>query len=109
MIPAPEISVYCTITEWNVGSLRPFLNDMANLKLKRVGFIHNNFVTQTQADAHNQIYQGTFRATASNVFQSDLEKIDLPMLADELGEISRSAYPFAVAIQPSLVTLPELQ
>jgi MoaA/NifB/PqqE/SkfB family radical SAM enzyme len=106
---APDISVYCTITELNVGSLRPFLEAMSRLPLKRVGLLHNNFVTKGQADAHNALYGGALHATASNVFQTDPGRIDLVTLAAELREIERTAYPFATLIQPHLTSLPDLE
>jgi hypothetical protein len=69
---APEISVFCTITELNAGALRQFLCDMGRLPLKRVGLLHNNFVTEEQADHHNLIFDGNFHATPSNSLLKNL-------------------------------------
>jgi MoaA/NifB/PqqE/SkfB family radical SAM enzyme len=106
---APDISVYCTITELNVGSLRLFLREMGRLPLKRVGLLHNNFVTEGLAEAHNALYGGPLHATASNVFLTDPARIDLELLAEELQEIERTAYPFGVRIQPGLTSLEALE
>jgi len=106
---APDISVYCTITELNVGSLRPFLREMSRLPLKRVGLLHNNFVTADQAEAHNALYSGSLHATASNVFLTDPARIDLKLLAEELQEIERTDYPFSVLIQPRTTSLAALE
>jgi MoaA/NifB/PqqE/SkfB family radical SAM enzyme len=106
---APEIAVYCTITEANVGSLRPFLQQMSSLPLKRVGLLHNNFITAEQAEQHNAAYDGALHATASNVFLTDPSKIDLQLLAEELQEIEKSAYPFPVLIQPHLTGAASLE
>jgi MoaA/NifB/PqqE/SkfB family radical SAM enzyme len=106
---APEIGVYCAITELNVGSLRPFLQAMSRLPIKRVGLLHNNFVTAAQAEAHNALYDGLLHATASNVFLTDPGKIDLDLLAAELREIEQTAYPFPVVIQPHLTSLADLE
>jgi MoaA/NifB/PqqE/SkfB family radical SAM enzyme len=106
---APEIAVYCAITELNVGALRPFLREMSRLPLKRVGLLHNNFVTADQAEAHNARYGARLHATASNVFLTDPGRIDLERLAAELQEIERTAYPFPVLIQPRLTSPPELE
>ena len=84
----PEISVFCTITEWNVGSLAAFMRAMNALPLKEVGLMHNNFVTREQADDHNARYGADWHATASNVFESDPGHIDLDLLSGELREIS---------------------
>lgn len=101
---APEISVFCTISEYNVGYLGQFLCEIRDLPLKRVGFIHNNFVTPAQADQHNIAFGGTFDATASNTFQSDPARIDVERLAGELSEIKASVYPFNVAVQPDIIS-----
>lgn len=106
---APEIAVYCTITEGNIGALRPFLQEMSRLPLARVGLLHNNFITPEQADHHNEVHDRALHATASNVFQTDPRRIDLERLADELGEIEQTAYPFPVVIQPHRTRLTELQ
>jgi MoaA/NifB/PqqE/SkfB family radical SAM enzyme len=106
---APEISVYCTITELNVGWLRPFLAEMSRLPLKRVGLLHNNFVTEDQAEGHNALYGGPLHATASNVFLTDPARIDLEALSEELQAIERTAYPFTTLIQPRLTSLEALE
>ncbi|MDB5393582.1 MAG: radical protein [Rhodospirillales bacterium] len=104
----PRISVYCTITEWNVGTLKQFLGDMSRLPLKRVGLLHNNFVTGAQAETHNKIYDEILPATPSNVFESNPEKIALELLSSELMEIAASEYPFPVTIHPSLTKFDDL-
>ena len=106
---APEIAVYCTITESNVGFLRPFLQAMSRLPLARVGLLHNNFITPEQAERHNVAYDGLLHATPSNVFLSDPRRIELKLLAEELQEIERTSYPFPVLIQPHRTSLPALQ
>jgi Fe-coproporphyrin III synthase len=105
---APDISVFCTITELNAGSLRQFLSDMAHLPLKRIGLLHNNFVTRSQADRHNMTFTGGFHATPSNVFASDPAKIDLQSLSAELHEIAAMQFPFPVTIHPHLIEFSEL-
>ena len=106
---APDIAVYCTITELNVGWLRPFLKQMSRLPLKRVGLLHNNFVTAGQAERHNADYGGPLHATASNVFLTDPAKIDLELLAEELQQIERTDYPFPVLIQPHRTSVEALE
>jgi MoaA/NifB/PqqE/SkfB family radical SAM enzyme len=105
---APGIGVFCTITEWNVGYLRQFLRDMSELPLKRVGLMHNNFVTGQQAHDHNALFGGALHATSSNVFESDPTKIDLQLLSVELTEIVKSKYPFPVTLQPNRTEVSDL-
>ncbi len=95
---APDISVYCAITHLNVGSLRPFLREMSRLPLKRVGFMHNNFVTADQAQGHNALYDGQLHSTASNVFLTGPGEIDLELLSAELQEIEQTVYPFPISL-----------
>ena len=104
----PDISVFCTITEWNVGALEGFLREMSRLKLKRVGLLHNNFITADQAAQHNGSYGETLRVTPSNVFLSDPTAIDLVALSAELGRIAGSTYPFPVSIHPHLTGIEDL-
>jgi MoaA/NifB/PqqE/SkfB family radical SAM enzyme len=106
---APDISVYCAITHLNVGSLRPFLREMSRLPLKRVGFMHNNFVTADQAQGHNALYDGQLHSTASNVFLTGPGEIDLELLSAELQEIEQTVYPFPILIQPPLTSLAALE
>ncbi len=105
----PEISVYCTITQWNSGSLREFLAQMRHLPLKRIGLIHNNFVTAEQAEQHNLLHGAVLPATPSNVFEADPAAIDLDVLSQELTEIAASRYPFPVKIQPGITTRAALE
>jgi Fe-coproporphyrin III synthase len=105
---APPISIFCTITEWNVGALVDFLDGLRELPVRRVGLIHNNFITQDQADIHNERHGEFLHATASNVFQSDPSKIDISALSDELTRIKAATYPFLVSIQPKLGSVADL-
>ena len=107
--PRVQIGVFCTITEWNVGHLKEFMSAMAVLPIQSVGLIHNNFVTHAQADEHNLVFDGLFHATPSSVFEANPQSIDLELLAKELGEISRTSYPFRVIIQPRCTELNDLQ
>jgi MoaA/NifB/PqqE/SkfB family radical SAM enzyme len=99
---APEISVFCTISQYNVGHLNAFLAEMLDLPLKQVGLMHNNFVTPAQADEHNALHGAIYPATASNTFESDPAAIDIARLAGELADIAASDWPFGLTIQPHL-------
>ncbi|HEX4320916.1 MAG TPA: radical SAM protein [Acidobacteriaceae bacterium] len=109
MADPPAVSVFCTITEKNIGALGEFLDGLRGLRLKRVGFIHNNFITAAQAEHHNLIFDGLFRTTASNVFLVDPTKIDIERLSVELTEIMATDYPFPVSVQPSLTAEEDLE
>ena len=105
---APEIGVYCAISEFNVGTLRQFLREIEHLPVKKVGLLHTNFVTEDQAADHNQTFGAAFHATASNVFEVDPARVDLQVLAEELTEIKATPYRFSVRVSPNLVTYDDL-
>lgn len=96
----PGISVFCTITEWNIGRLREFMDLFKGMPLKQIGFMHTNFTPETVADQHNAIYGGKYPATASNMEQIDLGAMDLDLLWEEVEEIQNKDYGFPVGFSP---------
>lgn len=104
----PRISVYCAISEFNVGALRQFLQVLREFPLEEVGFLHTNFVTAKQAERHNHAFGDLLHATSSNVFEVDPARVDLALLSEELSEISTTRYPFKVRISPSFTSLQDL-
>ena len=98
----PKVSVYCTITEWNIGHLMELMDCFKDVPLREVGFMHTNFTPQSVADRHNVIYGGQYPATASNMEQIDLTKMDLDKLGEEMSEIREREWPFHVVFSPNL-------
>lgn len=97
----PAVSVYCTITEWNIGRLREFLGFFQAMPLRAVGFMHTNFVTDEVAARHNAIYAGRYPATASNMALMDLSRMDLGLLWEEVSAIQGMTLPFPVTFSPT--------
>lgn len=104
----PDIGVYCAINEYNVGTLRQFLRDIAHLPLKEVGFLHTNFVSEEQARRHNAAWGSELHATPSNVFEVSPARVDLRLLSEEIDEIRASTMSFGVRFSPDLATYEEL-
>lgn len=98
----PAISVYCTITEWNIGRLKEFTDYFSGYPLKEIGFMHTNYTPQSVADSHNSIFSAMYPATASNMEQINLDKIDLGLLNREIGQIKKTSYPFKVSFSPDI-------
>ncbi len=96
----PAISVFCTITEWNIGRLQEFLAIFKGMPLRTIGFMHTNFVPVELADRHNAIYAGKYPATASNMAQIDLGKMDLAGLWREISAIRKEDFGFPVTFSP---------
>jgi MoaA/NifB/PqqE/SkfB family radical SAM enzyme len=98
----PEVSVYCTITQWNVGYLMEFAECFRHLRVREIGFMHTNYTTASVAARHNALYADRYPATASNMENLDPEAMDLVQLARELSEIRQREWPFRVIFSPDL-------
>ncbi|MFL5752236.1 MAG: radical SAM/SPASM domain-containing protein [Bacteroidia bacterium] len=98
----PAISIYCTITQWNIGHLKEFTDLFSGFPLKEIGFMHTNYTPQSLADQHNTIFRGSYPATASNMEQIDLEQIDLELLNREISRIRETNYPYKISFSPEL-------
>ncbi len=104
----PSISVFCTITEWNIGRLLEFMDYFKDYPLGEIGFMHTNFTPDSVADRHNAIYGGKYPATSSNMEQIDLERMDLDLLWEEMQAILSREWPFKVSFSPGISSREEL-
>ena len=102
------VSIFCVITEWNIGYLKEFIDGLKHIPLKQVGFMHANFITEEVAQLHNQRFGSQFHATHSNVEEVNLAAYDLPQLMDEILQIKNENYMFPVSFSPNLNQLEEL-
>ena len=100
--PKQEISIFCVITEWNIGHLKDFADFFKEYTLKTMGFMHTNFTPQSVADTHNLIWGNTYSATASNVEQINIDNYDLELLWREIQEIKNGNYPFQISFSPEI-------
>ena len=101
---APDISVFCVITEWNYAELKAFADFFKRYPLKHLGFMHPNYTPQHIADAHNQKFGRLYPATDSNLGEINLENIDLGKLLEEISSINSANYPFKVSFSPEINT-----
>jgi len=106
---APEVSVYCVITEWNHKELKSFADFFADLPIKHLGFLHQNFITPQMADNHNAVYGHLYHATHSNIEQTDFSKINMDYLHSEILKINNSQYPFTLGFSPEIDDLEKLK
>ena len=97
------ISVFCVITEWNIGYLKEFIQDLHRVPLKHVGFLHANFIPTELAAIHNEKFGSIYPATISNVDDVDFSKYDLDILEGELSDILNGDHPFQVSVSPHIV------
>lgn len=104
-----QMSVYCVITEWNVGHLIRFLEHLNPLRLHRVGLMHSNFTPQYLADRHNEAFGTLYPSTASNITDTKNESIDAVRLWQEVKEVKRRKWNFPVRFFPELESLERLQ
>jgi len=105
----PEVSVFCVITEWNIGHLENFLKFFNKYPLKEIGFMHTNFTPDTLALEHNKIYGEKYMATLSNTNEISPDKMDLNLLWKEIQNIRSITWNFPVTFSPELTDKEELQ
>jgi MoaA/NifB/PqqE/SkfB family radical SAM enzyme len=91
--PRPNISIFCVITEWNIGHLKEFADYFKKFPLKQLGFMHTNFTPDFIVINHNKIYGDKYPATISNTEQIEISKMNLKILLDEITEIKKKIIP----------------
>lgn len=105
---APTISVFCVITQWNIGRLKEFVDYFKNYPLASIGFMHTNYTPDELALNHNNKFGELYHATASNMKDIDLESYNLDTLYKELLEIKNGSYPFKVSFSPEIYSVEKL-
>ncbi len=98
----PKISIYCVITQWNIGRLKEFLDYFKEYPLENIGFMHTNYTPDHVADDHNMSFGTEYHATASNMKDIDLNAYDLKILHSEIKEINKVNYNFKVSFSPDI-------
>ncbi|MBP7687640.1 MAG: SPASM domain-containing protein [Thermoflexales bacterium] len=104
----PEVSVFCTITEWNVGRLAEFAEFFAAYPLRTLGFMHTNFTTTEMAARHNAEWGQLYPATASNIAATHPGQMDLAKLRQDIETIRQMRLPFRVVFSPEISTPEQL-
>ena len=104
-----SISVFCVITEWNIGYLKEFLDFFKSYPLKKVGFMHTNFTPNEVANYHNSIWSSLYPATPSNIDEINIENYDLELLLQEIQQIKNENYRFPVSFSPEITTAQKLR
>jgi Fe-coproporphyrin III synthase len=105
----PTISIFCVITEWNIGHLTEFLSFFKGYPIKEIGFMHTNYTPESIADMHNKVHGALYPATFSNTGEIDLEAMDLDLLWKEMQQILGEEYPFKVSFSPHLESRQSLE
>ena len=98
----PDISIFCVITEWNISHLVEFADYFKDMPIKHMGFMHTNFTSQKTAEVHNQKYGSVYPATASNMEEINIDKMDLNVLWEEIQTLKQRSYPFSIAFSPEV-------
>ncbi|WP_028887607.1 radical SAM protein [Tenacibaculum ovolyticum] len=99
-----SISVFCVITEWNIGYLTEFLNEIKHLPLKEVGFMHTNFTPEYVAQSHNEKWSQHYLATSSNMDEINIDNFNLDTLLKEIKKIKTTKLNFNVSFSPDIST-----
>lgn len=99
---APAISVFCVITQWNIGRLKEFVDYLKNYPLASIGFMHTNYTPDDVALKHNNKFGELYHATASNMKDIDLNSYNLNLLHNEIQVIKNTSYPFKISFSPEI-------
>lgn len=102
------ISIFCVITEWNIGYLKSFLKELESFDLKQIGFLHSNYTTEKIANEHNMVFGNQYFATSSNIEEVNFDNYDLKLLEKELEDIFSKKYKCPVTLSPDVRKLDEL-
>jgi MoaA/NifB/PqqE/SkfB family radical SAM enzyme len=105
----PQVSIFCVITEWNIGSLVEFAKYFKDLPIKEIGFLHTNYTTTDQANKHNQLYGNLYPATDSNLDEVNLTNFNLELLLEEINELKALETPYKITFSPNLTSLEDLK
>lgn len=100
--PKQSISIFCVITEWNIGLLKEFVNYFEKFPLQQIGFMHTNFTPQSVANAHNLIWKTKYEATASNIEEINIDNYNLDLLWEEITEIKKEKFNFPIHFSPEI-------
>lgn len=98
----PKISIFCVITEWNIGQLLEFVEYFKDYPLEQIGFMHTNYTPSSIADIHNQKFAATYPATASNMEEINIDNMDLDRLWEEIKEIKSKKWKFKISFSPEV-------
>jgi MoaA/NifB/PqqE/SkfB family radical SAM enzyme len=104
----PRISVFCAITEWNIGHLSEFASLFKHIPLKEMGFMHTVFTTDAMAQIHNNRFGKNYPSSASNMKEINLEQYDLEKLFEETHLLKTTHYPFPVTFSPEITSYEKL-
>jgi len=106
--PKASISIFCVITEWNIGYLKEFLDFFKEYPLRQIGFMQTNFTKQHIADTHNEIWAQSYPATNSNVDEININNFNLDLLWEEISAIKSATYNFPVIFSPEIASKEKL-
>jgi len=104
----PEVHVFCTITEWNIGHLIKFVKLFSHLKLKQIGLMHMNFTTSNTATIHNEKFPN-YKSTSSNVSAIDIKSMDLGLLWNEIQALQSLELAFPIHFSPHIASRETLE
>ncbi len=99
---APRVSVFCVITEWNIGTLAEFVSTFQQYPLEHIGFMHPNFTSRELAAQHNAVYGDRYVATHSNIEEMSIDNMDLDLLWDDMQCIEAMQGTCPVTFSPDL-------
>lgn len=104
----PKISIFCVITEWNIGYLNEFIDFFKDYPIERIGFMHTNFTTKEMAHQHNLLFGNQYPATDSNIDEINVENMNLDTLWEEIREVKARKEKFPLSFSPEIYSKDDL-
>jgi len=105
----PDVSVFCTITEWNISTLAEFAEIFRNIPLTSMGFMHTNFTPDSIVNEHNSKYGNNYPATISNMYGININKMDIKVLQTEIEKVKKIKTRFRIKFSPEINSLKGLE
>lgn len=102
------ISISCAVTQWNVGHFEQMIKDLSDHDITQVFISHNQFTDENVARVHNEKHP-LLVTTPSNVFESDVNAINLEKLSQDLKQVKTMAAPFKITISPDTTDMDALE
>ncbi|TQV89508.1 radical SAM protein [Aliikangiella coralliicola] len=100
----PKISIFCVITEWNIGNLSELVEFFSQYPIEQLGFMHTNFTTVEMAQEHNMHHGYYYHATHSNIEEINIDEMNLDLLWSDICRIKSLATDFKVSFSPEIET-----
>ena len=104
----PKIYINYTISNFNYHCLVDFMESIKDLPVNGIYFSHLNFVTNTMAQLHNELFGEIGKATPTSLSKVDLLKIKPEILSEQIEQV-KQRYKLNIVFSPSIFSVKEIR